>query len=358
MSKKYSPNTLAAALVLTVATSAQSLLTTASKNANGKYDYNVATVPFLSELCKLTVSSILLYREYSQNPSGTNITTNWKSVMLFPIPSIIYLLHHSITFPLLRYVDPSTYQILGNLKIVTTGLASRMVLGRKLCRLKWLALLLLTVGTTTSQLGGKGGGTFSAPWQGYALGVANALLSAFAGVYTEYLMKKNEDTIHWQNIQLYAFGVLFNIIRLTCDDIRNDFHHGAWPIILFEGYTTITFLVVFNLAFSGLLVSFVMKYADTIAKVFSTSLAMMLTPFASWFLFNMVPSLPLFLGIVIACMSVHLYYATAKDLFEELDIAPSLPIIDPVAAAKEMAEEVVDIIEGREDQELIEKSKN
>jgi hypothetical protein len=39
-----------------VGSSAQSLLTTASKNAQGAYDYNVATVPLLSELLKLVVS--------------------------------------------------------------------------------------------------------------------------------------------------------------------------------------------------------------------------------------------------------------------------------------------------------------
>ena len=43
------------------------------------------------------------------------------------------------------------------------------------------------------------------------------------------------------------------------------------------GYTTITWLVVCNLAFSGLLVSWVMKFADSIVKVYATSLAMLLT---------------------------------------------------------------------------------
>jgi UDP-sugar transporter A1/2/3 len=80
-------------------------------------------------------------------------------------------------------------------------------------------------------------------------------------------MKKNDDSLHWQNLQLYSFGVLFNMIRLTVEDVSSNFEHGAWPITLFNGYTPMTCCVVANLAFSGLLVSFVMKYADTIAKV-------------------------------------------------------------------------------------------
>lgn len=45
---------------------------------------------------------------------------------------------------------------------------------------------------------------FSAPIQGYLLGILSACLSALAGVYTEFLMKKNNDSFYWQNVQLYT----------------------------------------------------------------------------------------------------------------------------------------------------------
>ena len=53
------------------------------------------------------------------------MSTDWKSVRLFPIPSIIYLIHNNVQFATLLYVDASTYQIMGNLKIVTTGILFR-----------------------------------------------------------------------------------------------------------------------------------------------------------------------------------------------------------------------------------------
>lgn len=46
---------------------------------------------------------------------------------------------------------------------------------------------------------------FSAPIQGYMLGILSACLSALAGVYTEFLMKKNNDSLYWQNVQLYTY---------------------------------------------------------------------------------------------------------------------------------------------------------
>ena len=42
---------------------------------------------------------------------------------------------------------------------------------------------------------------------------------------------------------------------------------GIWLGNLLKGYNPVTFMVVANLAFSGLLVSWVMKFADSIMKV-------------------------------------------------------------------------------------------
>lgn len=61
-------------------------------------------------------------------------------------------LPHTTQFYLLRYVDPATYQILGNLKIVTTGILFRICLRRQLSLLQWIALCLLAIGATTSQI--------------------------------------------------------------------------------------------------------------------------------------------------------------------------------------------------------------
>ena len=44
---------------------------------------------------------------------GTQITRDWKSTLLYPIPSLIYLVHNNVQFMTLKYVDPATYQILG-----------------------------------------------------------------------------------------------------------------------------------------------------------------------------------------------------------------------------------------------------
>ena len=139
--------------------------------------------------------------------------------------------------------------------------------------------------------------------QGYLFGLLSAFLSALAAVYTEWVMKRNNDSLYWQNIQLYTFGVIFNGLGLTVNNLRSGtqprksegslpwpstlsavkqplcvcaydcravcagFQEGIWLTNMFHGYNLITFAVVANLAFSGLLVSWVMKFADSIMKV-------------------------------------------------------------------------------------------
>ncbi|CAI9768854.1 unnamed protein product [Fraxinus pennsylvanica] len=289
------------ASLLTILTSSQGILTTLSQS-NGGYKYDYATVPFLSEVFKLIVSATLLWRECKRSPPP-KMTTEWKSVRLYPIPSTIYLIHNNVQFATLTYVDTSTYQIMGNLKIVTTAILFRLFLKRKLSNLQWMAIVLLAVGTTTSQVKGCGesfcNSLFSSPIQGYMLGILSACLSALAGVYTEFLMKKNDDSLYWQNVQLYTFGAIFNLARLVLDDFRSGFEKGPWWQRLFYGYSITTWMVVLNLGSTGLLVSWLMKYADNIVKVYSTSMAMLLTMVLSVFLFDFKPTVQLFLGIIL-----------------------------------------------------------
>jgi UDP-sugar transporter A1/2/3 len=317
----FAKGTLSVAALLTALTSSQGLLTSASKNTDGSYSYNFATVPFFAEATKLAISWYLLKNQRASDPGSVQMTKDPKTVALFVVPSIIYMFHNNVQFFFLKYVDPATYQILGNLKIVSTGLLLRVVLSRYLSNLQWLALTLLMIGATTSQLNtdctqGASNSTFSAPIQGYVFGLLSALLSAVAAVYTEWILKKNNDTLYWQNVQLYGFGVIFNGLGLlfssSSSSTPGDF--GLNPFTMTRGYSLVTWLVVANLAFSGLAVSWVMKNADSIVKVYATSLAMLLTTAVSVALFGLQPTLQMGLGIVVASISVVLYYVSPQKL--------------------------------------------
>ncbi|CAN1300364.1 CMP-sialic acid transporter 1 [Linum perenne] len=115
---------------------------------------------------------------------------------------------------------------------------------------------------------------------------------------------------------LFRFGVIFNMAKLIVDDFQSGFEKGPWWQRLFNGYSITTWLVVLNLGSTGLLVSWLMKYADNIVKVYSTSMAMLLTMVLSVFMFSFKPTLQLFLGIIICMMSLHMYFAPPNKLVD------------------------------------------
>ncbi|XXG42301.1 hypothetical protein AAC387_Pa01g2617 [Persea americana] len=112
------------------------------------------------------------------------------------------------------------------------------------------------------------------------------------------------------------FGAIFNMAKLLLDDFRGGFEKGPWWQRLLNGYNLTTWMVVLNLGSTGLLVSWLMKYADNIVKVYSTSMAMLLTMVLSIYLFSFKPTVQLFLGIIICMMSLHMYFAPAKMLVD------------------------------------------
>jgi UDP-sugar transporter A1/2/3 len=304
--------TLIVAGVLTLVTSSQGIFTTASK-VDGKYEYNFGTIVLLAEAFKLLFSLYNLRKELIVRPD-TQMTKDWSTMSLFLVPSFIYLAQNNVQFLFLKYVDPSSYQMLGNLKIASTGILFRFFLKRNLTNLKWIALLILLIGATTSQLDTCSSKLLSAPIEGYLFGLLSASLSGFAAVYTEFIMKKNNDSLYWQNAQLYFFGVIFNFINLTYQDVHAGFHHGFWMMTPFKGYNMWTCLVVCTLSSSGLLVSWIMKYADSIVKVYATSMAMLVTMVVSIFLFAQMPSLQLVLGVLTATASLQMYYMNQDNL--------------------------------------------
>lgn len=91
----FAPGTLLMASLLTVLTSAQGLLTAASKSGSG-YAYDFATVPFLAELTKLAISWALLVRARRADPGGVRVTRDARHVALFIVPSIIYMFHNNV----------------------------------------------------------------------------------------------------------------------------------------------------------------------------------------------------------------------------------------------------------------------
>ena len=195
------------------------------------------------------------------------------------------------------------YQVLKNLNIIFTGLLFRVLLHKALSEVQWAAIVLLTLGCATAQLTPNINGTSSISGRGIILAVLIAVLSALAGVYTEMILKQRDHrNVHVQNIFLYALGICCNSFALLYDYeviVKNGFFHG---------YDALVFVMIFNHALSGIAVSLVMKYADNIVKVYSTSVSMILTATVSVFFFDFQMTIPFFLGASTISVAIYLHY--------------------------------------------------
>ncbi|KAL1215651.1 CMP-sialic acid transporter 4 [Cardamine amara subsp. amara] len=291
---------------LTILTSSQAILIVWSKRA-GKYEYSVTTANFLVETLKCALSLLALTRIWKNEgvTDDNRLSTTYDEVKVFPIPAALYLFKNLLQYYIFAYVDAPGYQILKNLNIISTGVLYRIILKKKLSEIQWAGFILLCCGCTTAQLNSNSDRVLQTSLPGWIMAIVMALLSGFAGVYTEAIIKKRPSrNINVQNFWLYVFGMAFNAIAIVIQDFDAVANKG-----FFHGYSFITVLMILNHALSGIAVSMVMKYADNIVKVYSTSVAMLLTAVVSVFLFNFHLSLAFFLGSTVVSVSVYLHSA-------------------------------------------------
>ncbi|EFJ08905.1 hypothetical protein SELMODRAFT_428435 [Selaginella moellendorffii] len=291
-------------VALTVLTSSQGILIAWTKRA-GFYKYSVTTANFLVELLKCVISLVALFRVW-QNEGVTEdnkLNTTFDEVKVYPIPAMLYLVKNLLQYYIFIYVDAPSYQVLKNLNIISTGVLYWLFLSRRLSNIQWCAFLLLALGCTTAQLNPSSEHVFQTHMEGWTMAIIMALLSGFAGVYTEAIMKKRPSrNINVQNFWLYIFGVVFNFGAMVVQDFNAITERG-----FFHGYTMSTFIMIINHALSGIAVSLVMKFADNIVKVYSTSVAMLFTALLSMGLFGFRLTLPFCLGTMIVSVAVYLH---------------------------------------------------
>ncbi|KAG9305789.1 hypothetical protein G9A89_001078 [Geosiphon pyriformis] len=227
-----------------------------------------------------------------------------STTLLFGIPALAYFVNNNLTFIILSMMDPPTFTVLSNLKILTTGFFSYIFLKRQLSSLQWVSLGLLFFGTTVAQINFDTNGSLNLTTStlGFLLTVVFSSISAGASVFTEFVMKDKfgNESIHLQNIKLYLFGVFFNGSVYFSQSFSSD--SG-----FFSSLRLIHFFIIMVLCSMGLVTSAIIKYAGSITKVYAGSMAMFFSTLVSYFFLNYRPTNWFFAGALMCCLAVHIY---------------------------------------------------
>ncbi|XP_076134624.1 solute carrier family 35 member A3a [Alosa pseudoharengus] len=278
--------------------------------------YLASSAVVTAELLKILACVMLVFKEHSYSVRALNSMLRQEIVhkpvetLKLAIPSGIYTLQNNLLYVALSNLDAATYQVTYQLKILTTALFSVSMLGRKLGVYQWLSLLILMGGVALVQWPSD---SPSSPEKeqlssgSQVVGLVAVLVaccsSGFAGVYFEKILKETKQSVWVRNIQLGMFGLVFGVIGMFAYDGDRVREHG-----MFQGYNSLTCVVVALQALGGLVIAAVIKYADNILKGFATSLSIILSTLISYFwLEDFVPTSVFFMGAVLVIVATFLY---------------------------------------------------
>lgn len=190
------------------------------------------------------------------------------------------------------------------MKILTTALFSVLLLGKKLNRIKWLALVFLAIGVGIVQMqsSSMANHTNSAnmnPFTGFMAVAAACLTSGLAGVYFELVLKGSNVDLWVRNVQLSIFSFLPAIVPVLFGSSTNNLNIIE-KLNLVRNFNVYAWATVFTQVVGGLVTALVIKYSDNILKGFATSISIVLSSIASVALFDF----PLTPGFLIGASTV------------------------------------------------------
>ncbi|KAK4404090.1 CMP-sialic acid transporter 5 [Sesamum angolense] len=192
------------------------------------------------------------------------------------------------------------------------------------------ALALLLIGITINQLKSFPEGTTAlglpVTTVAYVYTLIFVTVPSMASVFNEYALKSQYDTsIYLQDCACcwrsnFHFTVYFYNVTIYVS--------GPSSFNILEGHSQATMLLICNNAAQGILSSFFFKYADTILKKYSSTVATIFTGIASAILFGHTLTINFMLGISVVFISMHQFFsplAKAKDdqqngVLERVDI--------------------------------------
>lgn len=224
------------------------------------------------------------------------------------VPSLVYIIQNNLLYLSASHLDAATYQVTYQLKILTTAMFAVVILRKRLLSTQWAALLFLIAGVVSVQLAQSDDGSknlVSADqnrFLGFCAALGACLLSGFAGIYFEKILKGSDISVWMRNVQLSLLSLPFGFITCFLNDGNEIFDKG-----FFYGYDSFVVYLVVLQACGGLIVAMVVKYADNILKGFATSLAIIISCVASIYLFDFVLTLQFSAGAGLVICSIFLY---------------------------------------------------
>ncbi|XP_060180390.1 CMP-sialic acid transporter 3 [Lycium barbarum] len=284
---------------------------------DGKFKFSPVSVNFLTEATKVVFAIIMLliqarHQKVGEKPllSISTFVQAARNNVLLAVPALLYAINNYLKFIMQLYFNPATVKMLSNLKVLVIAVLLKFIMKRRFSIIQWEALALLLIGISINQLRSLPEGTTSLALPvttiAYIYTLIFVTVPSMASVFNEYALKSQYDTsIYLQNLFLYGYGAIFNFLAILGIAVFK----GPGSLDILEGHSKATMLLIVNNAAQGILSSFFFKYADTILKKYSSTVATIFTGIASALLFGHTLTVNFLLGISVVFISMHQFFS-------------------------------------------------
>jgi UDP-sugar transporter A1/2/3 len=325
MGKQVSQNSAFLALVALVfqnSSLAILLKLTYRKNAE---PYMSSSVVLVTELLKLAVCSVVAACQSKQILARALAIRSDQWLLL--VPSCLYVIQNNLLFLGAKLLPSIVFIVCTQAKILATAFMSRLILGTRLSNVQSTSLFFLGVGiflvqqtedksTTTPREGNLASET---------IGMIAVFLASFtsgtAGIILEKIYKGSDPQVHdaisdkqvvkhtiWtRNVQLSLISLPFallgailqggDLLRTQC--FMRGFDEYVWGVVVCQ-------------AAGGVIIAFVMKFANNILKCLAVAISICLCAVYSVAVGDLAITKSLVSGILVVVVSVYVFSTLPK----------------------------------------------
>ncbi|KAK4119045.1 nucleotide-sugar transporter [Parathielavia appendiculata] len=344
----------------------------------GDHRYFTSTAVLLNEIIKLAISLTFSMHEVSRSLAPqTPVTVLFEQIYnqvfsgdgwKLAIPAVLYTLENTLQYAALSNLDAVHFQVLYQLKIITTAVFMILLMGCTLGIRRWLSLIVLTAGVSVvslpssnakdltlnihdfsdhffprsmHELGQAAGGVVEAareltkrgvdqlvselakrsatyegiaedleggPKMNYAVGLTAVLVAAvvsgLTGVYFEKLLKDSNSPASVWTRNIQLS--FYSLFPALIGVIVNDGKEIA-KHGFFDGYNSVVWMAIVLQAIGGILASLCINYADNIAKNFATSISIVVSCLFSLIFFDFKVTSSFLLGTTLVLGAAYMY---------------------------------------------------
>lgn len=185
--------------------------------------YLPSTAVLIAEILKFSISVVACFVLDAKMSVSTfsnllhlDLVVQKQDWLKLCVPSMLYTLQNSLQYYSMSCLSAPVFQVLYQMKIITTAVFSVVLLAKRLSNNQWLSIVALAVGVAlvqVSQMESAGDGKENSI-SGLLSVILGCCTSGFAGVYFEMVLKSSNVSIWVRNIQLSLIGIFMATVRL------------------------------------------------------------------------------------------------------------------------------------------------